>query len=86
VAGGVHEVQLHVAVPDGGVLGEDRDAALALLVHRVHDEVGERLRLMGGEHAGLAQHGVDQGGLPVVDVGDDRDVPDVRALGHDALR
>jgi hypothetical protein len=27
-----------------------------------------------GEGARLAQHRVDQGGLPVVDVGDDRDV------------
>jgi hypothetical protein len=30
---------------------------------------------VGGEGAGLAQHRVDQGGLPVVDVRDDRDVP-----------
>ena len=84
VARRVDEVQLHVAVAHGRVLGEDRDAALALLVHRVHDEVGEPLGLVGGEHAGLAQHGVDQRGLPVVDVGDDRDVADVRALGHGA--
>ena len=77
VAGGVHEVELHGSVADRGVLGEDRDAALALLVHRVHDEVGEPLGLVDGEHAGLAQHRVDQGGLAVVDVGDDRDVADV---------
>ena len=37
-------------------------------------------RLVGGEGAGLAQHRVDQGGLAVVDVGDDRDVADVGAL------
>ncbi len=84
VARGVDEVELHVAVADRRVLGEDRDAALALLVHRVHDQVGEPLGLVGGEHAGLAQHRVDQRGLAVVDVGDDRDVADVRALGHRA--
>ena len=39
---------------------------------------------MRGEHAGLAQHRVDQRGLAVVDVGDDRDVADVGALGHEA--
>ena len=31
------------------------------------------------EHAGLLEHGVDQRGFPVVDVGDDRDVAE---LGH----
>ena len=36
--------------------------------------------LVRGEHAGLAQHGVDQRGLAVVDVRDDRDVADVGAL------
>ena len=77
VARGVDEVELHVAVAHRRVLGEDRDAALALLVHRVHDQVGEPLCLVGGEDAGLAQHRVDQRGLAVVDVRDDRDVADV---------
>src|SRR5215217_942690 len=76
--------RLSFTSPYRRVLGEDRDPALALLVHRVHDPV--RQRLVGAEHTGLAQHRVDQGCLPVVDVGDDRDVPDVRALRHDALR
>ena len=39
--------------------------------------------LVGGEDAGLAQHRVDQRRLAVVDVGDDRDVADVGALGQD---
>jgi hypothetical protein len=34
------------------------------------------------KHAGLAQHGVDKGGLAVVDVRDDRDVADVGAGRH----
>ena len=41
----------------------------------VHDPVGDRL--VGAERAGLAQQGVDERGLAVVDVGDDRHVADV---------
>ena len=58
-----------------GVLGEDRDALLALEVHRVHHPLGDVLALAEG--AGLPQHGVHERGLAVVDVGDDRDVADV---------
>ena len=63
----------------GGVLREDRDALLALEVHRVHHPLVDRplLRLVGRERAALPQHGVDQGGLAVVDVGDDRDVAQI---------
>ena len=39
---------------------------------RVHDALGDGL--VGAEGAGLAEHGVDEGGLAVVDVGDDGDV------------
>src|SRR3712207_8176728 len=43
-SGGVDDVDRHrvaalVGQPDGGVLGEDGDAALTLEVHRVHDAV-----------------------------------------------
>ena len=61
-------------IEDGGVLGEDGDAALALELVRVHDALGDGL--IGAEGAGLAEHGVDEGGLAVVDVGDDGDVAD----------
>ena len=37
VAGRVDDVDLHALAVDRGVLGEDRDAALALEIHRVHD-------------------------------------------------
>ena len=33
--------------------------------------------LVGAEGAGLAQQRIDQGGLAVVDMGDDRDVADI---------
>jgi hypothetical protein len=85
VAGRVDDVELHAAVADRGVLREDRDALLALEVHRVHDALGDVLVL--AERARLPEHGVDQRRLAVVDVGDDRDVAQVLADGgggHDA--
>ena len=59
-------------VVDGGVLGEDGDAALALEVVAVHRALGHAL--VGAERAALVQQGVDQRGLAVVDVRDDGDV------------
>ena len=72
VAGGVDDVDQRVAVVDGGVLGEDGDAALALEVGIVHRALGDAL--VGAENAALVQQGVDERGLAVVDVGDDGDV------------
>src|SRR5262245_19740174 len=84
MARGVDDVDLDPAVADGGVLRQDRDALLTLEVHRIHDPVGDFL--VGAERAGLAQHGVYQRGLAMVDVRDDRDVADVLAKGHQYLR
>jgi hypothetical protein len=79
VPGGVDDVDRHrVAVPDGGVLGEDGDPLLALELAGVHDPVLDVGVLAEG--ARLPEHRVDQRGLAVVDVGDDRDVPQVAAL------
>ena len=72
VARRVDDVQLDVAVADRGVLREDRDALLALEIHRVHDAHGHVLTLP--ERAGLPQHRVDERRLAVVDVRDYRDV------------
>jgi hypothetical protein len=90
VAGGVDQVDLHdlpgggVGVVDGDVLGEDRDAPLALQGVGVEEGVLRHLAL--AEVAALAQQGVDEGGLAVVDVGDDRHVSDVVAyLVHQFL-
>ena len=85
VPGSVDDVDLDLGLArplqrERGVLGEDRDPALALLVARVHDALDDLL--VGGECARLAQHRVDQGGLPVVDVRDDRDVPQLGHRGH----
>ena len=72
VARRVDDVDDQVAVADGRVLGHDRDAALALQVDVVERALLHPLVLV--EHAALVQQGVDQRGLAVVHVGDDRDI------------
>ncbi len=81
----VDDVHLHSPIADRGVLGEDRDALLALEVHGVEHALVHVL--VRAEGAGLPQHGVHQRGLAVVDVGDDRHVADVFAqLSQDGRR
>src|SRR5699024_6094849 len=65
-----------------GVLGQDRDALLPLQVTAVHHPFAAGAALADG--AGLARHGIDEGCLTVVDVGDDGDVAQVAARtgGH----
>ena len=75
VTGGVHDVDLDVFVGDRRVLGNDGDAALALQIHLVHDALGDGL--VGAEDAALLEHPVHQGRLAVVNVGDNRDIPQV---------
>jgi hypothetical protein len=79
VAGGVDDVDGDRAVrrlaADRGVLRQDGDALFPLQLAGVHDPVDGFGT--GGEGAGLAQHGVDERGLAVVDVSDDRDVSEV---------
>jgi hypothetical protein len=75
----VEAVALAVPVPDDrGAFGEDGDAALALLVVGIHGPL--LAGLVGAEGAPLGEQLVDQSGLAVVDVGDDRQVAE--ALGH----
>ena len=79
VAGGVDDVDRLVLPVDGGVLGLDRDPLLLFEVHRVHGPLLDLL--VGAKDAALLEELVDQGGLPVVDVGDDGDVADVLVHG-----
>ncbi len=74
VARGVDDVDAHAAPHDRGAFRQDRDAALALEVVRIERPLGHLL--IGAERARLAQHRIDQGGLAVVDMGDDGDVAD----------
>ena len=73
----IDEMDPHALELDRGVLGVDRDAALALEVLAVHHALDHGLVLAEG--AGLTQQAVDQRGLAVIDVRDDRDVADVLA-------
>ncbi len=72
----VEAVELPVAggVGDPHRLGLDRDAALALELHRVQHLGAHGARVDGVGHL---QDAIGQRGLPVVDVGDDREVADV---------
>ena len=63
---GVDDVDAVVPPADRGVLGEDRDAALAFDRIRVHHPVDQRLARIEG--AGLAQQLVDERGLAVIDI------------------
>ena len=58
--------------PHSSVLGKDRDSLLSLKVGVVHDAVN--LGSTFAECTRLTQHGVNQGGLTVVYVGDDGNV------------
>src|SRR5258707_7384450 len=81
VARSVDDVDLRLPEVHGRVLGQDRYAALALQVVRVHHAVDDLL--VGAEGAALAQEGVHARGLAMVDVGYDRDVAQRHAM--DAL-
>ena len=59
----------------GRVLCHDRDAALTLEVHRVHDAIDDRFVL--AERPGLPQHGIDKRRLAVINVGDNCNISNV---------
>ena len=75
MARGIKNVNLHALVLDGDVLGQDGDAALALLVVGVQHALLHLL--VGTEGIRCTQQFIDQRGLAVVNVSDDRDVPQV---------
>ena len=76
VAGRVDDVDLRPVVVDGRVLREDRDPALFLEVVAVHDPFGGGDSLVRTERPGLLEQAVHERRLAVVDVGNDRDVPE----------
>ena len=84
VARGVHEIELVGPAVARGVgkanrLSLDGDAALALELHRIEELVAHLART----HAAAAlDQPVGQGRLPMVDMGDDREVADVALLAH----
>ena len=71
------------AIVDGGVLRENGNALLALEIAGVHDTLtGLFNRVTLGERSGLPEHCVNQRGLAMIDVCDDRDVSQVGTRGH----
>jgi hypothetical protein len=84
VAGGVDDVDARALPRHRGALREDRDAAFALEVVRVHRPFGDDLTRAEG--SGLLEQAVDQRGLSVVDVRDDRDVSKSRDWPYDPTR
>ena len=80
----VDDVDAPVVPADRGVLGENRDAALFLEVVRVHRALGyDRARI---ERVGLTQQLIDERGLAVIHVRDDRDVSQPFLGQHDVGR
>ena len=83
VARGVDDVDdRHAAVGvmtvHGGVLGQDRDALFPLQITGIEQSLDGVVASMG-QRTGLPQHRVDQGRLAMVDVGHDRDIPEIHA-------
>ncbi len=71
----VHDIDSDALISDGGVFGQDGDAALALELVRVHNALDHFLVFL--EDTALPEHRVDERGLAVVHVRDDRNVADV---------
>ena len=84
MAGGVHQID-HMLHAARAAMGEahglrlDRDSALALQLHRIEHLAGHFAFLQA---AAALDQPVRQRGLPVVDVGDDRDIANPREIGH----
>ena len=72
----VDDIDQEVVVVDGGVLGEDRDAALALELVAVHGALGHAL--VRTKRAALMEHRIDERGFAVIDVSDNGHVAAVR--------
>ena len=76
VTGRVHNIDSDALISDGGVFGQNGDAALALELVRVHNALDHFF--VFPKDAALLEHRVDERGLAVVHVRNDGDVADVR--------
>ena len=80
----IDDVDAVVLPAERRVLREDRDAALAFEIVRIHHPVGH-----GGarpERAGLLEKLINERGLAVIDMSDDRDVSQSGDICHGAYR
>ena len=64
----------------GRVLGEDGDTLLAFQIVGIHYTI--RHFLTFGKHVRLLKHGIDQGGLAVIDVSHNRHITDISTNRH----
>ena len=71
----INDVDAVIVPLDGGVLGQNGNAALTFLVVGVHDALGAFIAAAQG--AGLLQQLVDQSGFAVVNVGDNGNISEV---------
>ncbi len=78
VAGGVDDVDAGAVPVDAGALGQDGDPAFLFQVVGIHRPLFHALVV--AESAGLTEQLVDQGGLAMVDVGNDRHI--AKGRGH----
>ena len=72
VAWGIDDIDFGIAVLDGGIFCQDGNAPLPLQVAGVHNPVHHLL--VFAVDAALLEHFVHQGGLAVVNVGDDGNI------------
>ena len=84
VARGIDDVDAGVLPDDRGRLGQDGDAALLLEIVRIHRALFHAL--VFAEAAGLGEELVDEGGLAVVDVGDDGDISQLHGEAFRAFK
>ena len=79
----VNEIDLHPFVGNGRILGQDGDPPFPFQGIAVHDQLADFL--MGLEDLSLLQQSIDQRSLPMVYVGNYRNVTNilVRYVGHD---
>src|SRR5690606_23278448 len=75
VARRVDNIDARVVPDNGGSLGENGDATLALDIAGIHRALADAL--MFPDRAGLAEERIDQRRLAMVDMRDDRDVAKV---------
>ena len=80
VAGRIDDVELDVAVANRGVFGENGNAALFFERIGIHHARFDVLAL--AEDAALLEHGVDEGSLAMIDMGNNSDVSNIGASFH----
>jgi hypothetical protein len=76
----IDDIDLDAAIGDGGILRHNCNAAFALQIIRVQHALSNLLII--AENATLTQQPIDQRGLAVVHVGNNRNVPNIVPSDH----